>query len=221
MSYLQGWPPSDDDTDDDGMNTKTESYNDIARYQQNRRGGGVAYVRWGHEDCPRSAELVYRGRAAGSHYSHRGGGANYQCITLRPTNFKDNLGPGTSDGGFIYGTEYEITKNTPQADLKLNNHDVPCAVCYVSTRSAIITIPGSHICPSRWTQEYNGFLMSERYSHHRSTFECVDVDAMKALAGHANTNGALFYFVEPRCGSLPCPPYNQEDELTCAVCTRS
>ena len=29
-------------------------------------------------------------------------------------------------------------------------------------------------------------------------------------------NGLLFHFVEGRCGSLPCPPYEETKELTCA-----
>ena len=42
-------------------------------------GGGVAYTRWGKATCPNIAgtQLVYAGRAAGSHYNHKGGGAKY------------------------------------------------------------------------------------------------------------------------------------------------
>ena len=182
--------------------------------------GGVAYVRWGHEDCPGAAELVYTGRAAGSHYGHRGGGSNYQCITLRPKN--EEFGAGSRGDGYIYGAEYQIEGHVPKSvlDLKLHDHDVPCAVCYVSTRTAKIMVPGTFECPSRWTREYHGYLMTERHNHHRSTFECVDLEAQKAIGGHANRDGALFYFVEPRCGSMPCPPYDQVREMTCAVCTR-
>ena len=62
--------------------------------------------------------------------------------------------------------------------------------------------------------------MAEHHGHHRSTFECMDVDAETEISGVDNRNGALFYHVEPRCGSLPCPPYEEEKEMTCAVCTR-
>ena len=41
------------------------------------RGAGVAYVRWGQDSClDGGAQLVYAGRAGGSHYSHTGGGGN-------------------------------------------------------------------------------------------------------------------------------------------------
>ena len=39
------------------------------------------------------------------------------------------------------------------------------------------------------------------------------------IGGQADRNGALFYHVEPRCGSS-CPLYEEQKEMTCAVCTR-
>ena len=180
--------------------------------------GGATYVRWGRSDCPYGRELVYHGRAGGSHYSHRGGGSNYQCLPLDPQNF--NFGPGAVDASFIYGSEYEMWGNVPKSSLHLHEHDVPCAVCYVPGRSAVLMVPAKYTCPPKWTREYYGWLMAERYNHHRSTFECVDVAAQRALGGHPNHNGALFYHVEPRVGSLPGPPYDNQKELTCAVCSR-
>ena len=183
-------------------------------------GGGVTYVRWGRTTCPdtEGTELVYKGRAGGSHYSHSGGGSNYQCITENPENF--DFGPGTVDASYMYGAEYEMWGNVPKSSLPLDEHDVPCAVCYVASRVAILMIPGTYNCPQNWTKEYYGYLMAERYNHKRSTFECVDASPESISGGHANHNGALFYHVEPRCGSLPCPPYDQQKEMTCAVCTR-
>ena len=40
------------------------------------------YIRWGHDKCPSTAQLVYSGRAEGSHYKHSGGGSNPQCLSL-------------------------------------------------------------------------------------------------------------------------------------------
>jgi hypothetical protein len=191
---------------------------ELVAQKHSKAAGGVAYVRWGHTVCPTGAELVYSGRAAGSYYSHKGGGSNYQCVTLQPENFE--YGPGTVTSSFLYGAEYEISGNVPKSFLPLNQHDVPCSVCFVPSKTAKIMIPGTYKCPSSWRLEYYGFLMAERYNHQRSTFECVDKDAQMAQGGHGNHNGALFYFVEPRCGALPCPPYDQQKEMTCAVCTR-
>ena len=206
--------PQNDNTAMEEQGASTEGYRrGCAAYKS-----GVAYVRWGRTVCPSGAEKVYKGRAAGSHYSHSGGGSNYQCVTLEPKNFA--YGPGTVAASFIYGSEYEMWGNIPKANLHLNEHDVPCVVCYVPTRTAKIMIPGTYECPKAWTLEYYGYLMAERYNHRRSTFECVDKEPERALGGHRNHNGALFYHVEPRCGSLPCPPYDQQKEMTCAVCTR-
>ena len=185
------------------------------------RSGGVTYIRWGRTTCPdtEGTELVYAGRAAGSHYSHTGGGSNYQCITEEPENF--DFGPGTVDASLIYGAEYEMFGNVPSASLPLYQHDVPCVVCYVAPRETVLMIPGRYTCPPEWTQEYYGYLMAECYNHHgRSTFECVDVAPETIAGGDANQNGALFHHVEPRCGSLPCPPYDEQKEMTCAVCSR-
>ena len=81
-------------------------------------------------------------------------------------------------------------------------------------------VPGTYICPPNWIREYYGWLMAEYHGYHRSTFECVDSAPETIVGGHADHNGALFHHVEPRCGSLPCPPYEPQKEMTCAVCTR-
>ena len=194
--------------------------------EQGPRGpmtGGVTYVRWGRTTCPdiEGTELLYRGRAAGSLYSHQGGGANYQCVTEEPENF--DFGLGQSDSAYIHGSEYQTSNiNVPQSSRPLHDNDVPCAVCYVTTRVSVVMIPGKYTCPQNWTREYYGWLMAENnhQSHHRSTFECVDASPETIAGGGANHNGALFYHVEPRCGSLPCPPYEPQKEMTCVVCTR-
>jgi len=37
--------------------------------------------------------------------------------------------------------------------------------------------------------------------------------------GDADLDGAIFSFVEAKCGALPCGPYIDGYELTCAVCS--
>jgi len=63
-----------------------------------------------------------------------------------------------------------------------------------------------------------GYLMTQnsRSEYTKSLYTCVDV-AFKSVGNH---NGLLFYFVEGRCGSLPCPPYDENAELSCSVCTK-
>lgn len=177
---------------------------------------GTVYVRWGHDECPSSATLVYTGRAGGSRFNERGGGSNPQCLPLKPTyllrsNEKDDIYTAR-----MYGGEYQLYRVIGKAS---HQNDVPCAVCYAN-RSAQFMLPAQHTCPGNWTTEYHGYLMAARHDHHRSQFTCVD-KAFKSVPGSsANQDGYLFYLVEGRCGTLPCPPYDETSELTCAVCTK-
>ena len=186
------------------------------------RNGGVVYTRWGKNSCPNvtGTELVYAGRAGGSWFSHTGGGANYLCMPNDPDYL--TYQPGVQGWSYVYGTEYE-TGGTP---LKaVHNHNVPCAVCYASTRVAVTMIPAKTQCPSTWTLEYSGYLMSAYKGdacnpHYRTMFECVDKNAGSVPGSAPNTNGAMFLHVEASCTGMPCPPYDPQKELTCAVCTK-
>ena len=178
--------------------------------------GGVVYVRWGHDSCPDGgAQLMYAGRAGGSDHLHKGGGGNPQCLPLDPNFYSTVSGAQTS--AYMYGAEYQDTN-----PLVANSHDtdVPCAVCYVSTRNVLYMIPAKYTCPSGWTREYFGYLMSERFRHQRSQFSCVDHSLTSVIGSSHDHNGLLFYTVEGVCGSLPCPPYSRDKELSCAVCTK-
>jgi len=56
--------------------------------------------------------------------------------------------------------------------------------------------------------------------HYRSMFECVDKNPDSLPGSAANTDGAQFWHTEASCNGLPCPPYDPQKELTCAVCTK-
>ena len=184
------------------------------------KNGGVVFTRWGRFSCPNTTgtQLLYRGKAAGSHYSHTGGGANYICLPDEPE-FLFYV-PGTSDQqSYIYGAEYQPEGVGPLN--RLHEQNVPCAVCYVSNRTTYLMIPAKITCPTTWTREYQGYLMAERFSHNRNAvYECVDKDAKGIPGSIANTNGALFYHVQAQCNGLLCPPYDTEKELACVVCTK-
>ena len=99
----------------------------------------MVYTRWGRTICPNitGTQLVYAGRAAGSHYVHQGGAANYICLPNNPSYLQYRSGH-QSDRDYIYGVEYETSENGPL--LSVHNHNVPCAVCYVSTRETVLMI---------------------------------------------------------------------------------
>ena len=170
------------------------------------RNGGAVYVRWGHDQCPSTAQLVYSGRAGGPHWSH-GGASNPQCLTLDP-NFLTPI-VGSQRRNYMQGAEYYTLTNSYSSFHGRQYYEVPCAVCYVSQRSAVYMVPTKYTCPSGWTREYYGYLMSEEHSHFPTQFTCVDL-AFKSVGSSTDQSGMEFFFVEGKCGSLPCPPYDQD-----------
>ena len=79
----------------------------------------------------------------------------------------------------IYGAEYQ-THSDGIYPNSLHDHDVPCAVCHVTTRASQMMIPGRNACPAGWTREYKGYLMAEYYTHHRT----IILAWMKTLTTH-------------------------------------
>ena len=95
---------------------------------------------------------MYSGRAARSHFNTAGGVINYQCFPDDPE--YDKFGTGGRRAK-IYGVEYE---DPIDAVGDLDDHNVPCAVCYVPTRPTSLMIPAKLTCPTGWTEEYNGWV---------------------------------------------------------------
>ena len=186
-----------------------------------QRNGGVVFTRWGQTTCPTTndTESLYKGKAAGSYYSETGGGANYICLPNEPEFL--SYTPGVYQWqSYIYGAEYQSYGNSGPFS-PINNHNVPCVVCYVSTRVSYLMIPAKITCPKTWITEYQGYLMAENYDHKRNAvYECVDKYPESIPGSAASTNGALFYHVQAQCNGLLCPPYDNDKELACVVCTK-
>ncbi|XP_077987450.1 uncharacterized protein LOC144442052 [Glandiceps talaboti] len=179
---------------------------------------GSVYIRWGRDDCAGTAELVYKGFIGGAHYTHSGSGSNYQCLPESPIYDAPVSGSQSSESGLLYGGEYQT--NLFPKFASLYQHDPVCAVCRVRTRGSVLMVPARNVCPSNeWTREYYGYLMSEKHSHKRTEYICVDRNPEARSGSVSNDNGALLFPVEGRCGTLPCGPYINYYELTCAVCT--
>ena len=182
----------------------------------------MTYIRWGKSSCPSvtGTQPVYAGRAGGTSYASSGGGAEKLCLPLDPDYINAARSTSATLYSTLHGAEYE-TPNGPHHNLF--EHNVPCAVCYASTRAAMIMIPAKTQCPSSWTREYYGYLMTERENvgHRRSSFDCVDVNPDVVPGGSGNTNGALFYHVIASCSrGLQCPPYQASRVVSCTVCTK-
>ena len=187
----------------------------LATWAQGGMAGGVTYTIWGKSSCPNNAgtQLVYSGRAGGTFYAHKGGAANYLCMPLDPE-YTLPFRAGVQGYSYVYGAEYQLPIEGS------HDHNVPCAVCYVSTRETVLMIPAKTSCPTSWTREYYGYLMSDYLGFDRTIYECVDKDQESISGSQINTDGALFYHVEANCNGMPCPPYDSQKELNCVVCTK-
>ena len=182
------------------------------------------YVRWGRTTCPvnQSTELVYSGRAGGSRYD-RSGATNYLCMPDDPDYLQ--YGPGAQGYNYVYGVEINSASGQPfNVQPNVLGHNVPCAVCMAVSRCSLLMIPAKTQCPTSWTREYVGYLMSGAYDNTLpTTYECVDKDpeSVPGLNSIGWSSGSgLFNHVEAKCNGMACPPYEVGKELTCVVCTR-
>ena len=188
--------------------------------EQGSQAGGAVYTRWGKTVCPQGATLVYAGRAAGTKYNMEGGTSDTLCMPETPQYLSTDT--TATHIAQLRRAEYETlgTSTTPLNNLLQAN--IPCAVCHTDTKLSVLTVPAHYTCPNGWSMEYNGYLMTEgEYSdrQHKSTL-CVDKDAEAVPGSEAGTDPALIHLLRATCDGLPCPPYNTNMVLPCAVCSK-
>ena len=171
------------------------------------------YIRWGSSSCPDVAgtTLIYSGVVGGSAFFDRGGGHNQVCMPLDPELDGVLTEPGLQGRSRIYGSEYT-------GDL--NDHNVPCAVCSVTIGAEVIMIPARNSCPSSWTLEYDGYLMSESPNNRRSSFICVDRSREIVPGFDAHADATDLFYCRVDCPNLFCPPYDDTMTIGCAVCSK-
>ena len=185
--------------------------------------GTTTYIRWGRTVCPDSSKLVYYGYAAGTFFTHAGGGVGPICLPAPSSKKLEYLEyqPGFQRTGLLYGAEYETGSIQTLSDLQDTN--VPCALCQVDGRTSTLMIPGLLTCPSDWTKEYQGYLMSSHIvDAANNQYSCVD-DEMTFFRGtKPNNDGMKFFTIEIENHPSLCPPFLECDgrELSCVVCTK-
>ena len=184
-------------------------------------GSGVTYTRWGRTSCPSisGTQLVYSGKVGATKDSHTGGGSNQLCMPNNPEYL--SYGPGNNGGVDLYGAEYAAFSGQPLRHVDTN--DIPCAVCYASTRGSQLMIPAKTTCPTGWTEEYDGYLTAaNNISRGRILFICID-RSPQSCPGEDDDDGdrSDLYMVEAVCDEgFSCPPYSAGKEIACVVCTR-
>ena len=97
--------------------------------------------------CPSTTgtELVYAGRAAGSHYNQKGGTSDYLCLPEEPEYLAYK--PGVQGDSPIHGAEYETWDNRPLSHV--DDHNAPCVICHSTVRESVLMIPARR--PGHWS----------------------------------------------------------------------
>ena len=157
-----------------------------------------------------------KGYAAGEKYTHgssyTGGASNMLCLPSNPEPSNNTISASSQ----LYGTEYEDT----QFGSGTYNEDVPCAVCRSTNTSSSLMIPGRKSCFAGWKKEYDGIIASDAYVYASSSFISVDAHPTYTPGGSRNNNDNVIYVTAMKCGSLPCPPYTDNLEVFCVVCSK-
>ena len=167
------------------------------------RNGGVVYTRWGKSSCPNvtGTELVYAGRAGGSWYSHTGGDdPDYLAYQ-----------PGVQGFSPVYGAEYQ-TLGGPLHSV--HDHNIPCAVCYTSTRVAVklkfsVQQPGLWSTPATSCQALKIILLTN------TTTQCLNVLTRILTVFQGVYQISMVQCSEATCTGILCPPFDPQKELTC------
>ena len=187
-----------------------------------RGSSGATYVRWGRTVCQSGAERIYNGKATGSKDSLGGGTDQTLCLPNDPEYFPGDILNSNAGFGTLWGTRYEVYTGTGSVPLnKRAGLQMPCAVCYVNFKSSILTIPAKYTCPTGWTLEYNGYLMSEVTLPNRPRKDTICADRIGESAGSYTPTPSVQLLMNVHCDEgLVCPPYTANQPLTCAVCSK-
>jgi len=89
-----------------------------------------------------------------SHFTHSGGGVNYQCMPTDPQ--YNRAYTGSFAGSLIYGTEYESGSYGIFPD-SAHDQNVPCARCYTENRPALMMIPASTMCQMLYREQTSSY----------------------------------------------------------------
>ena len=69
-----------------------------------------------------------------------------------------------------------------------------------------LMIPARTSCPSSWTREYKGYLMTEQHNHaSNKVYKCVDENP-ESIDGSGVVLPCSSLHYQPVLAGLPCPP---------------
>ena len=181
---------------------------------------GVTYIRWGRTVCPQGTSLVYTGVAAGTKYDTKGGTSDTLCLAGNPQYKSGDR--SSSNAAQLSGVRYSVGGSPAPPLYHRRGTYLPCALCYTTTKSTSFMLPGRYTCPSGWSTEYSGYIMTEGTHSSRGGRRdtiCVDQDA-EAATTKGSSWPAILFLMQATCVGLDCPPFNSQKPLTCAVCSK-
>lgn len=161
----------------------------------------LIYKRWGRKDCPETATLVYHGylvdSPSGSHFACHSKGSTHDL-----------------------NSEQSVALQRVQNTIEKNQ--LPCSACHATLRRSQMMIRGWKVCPSGWTVEYRGYLLSPHKVNaaQRKQVICVDEKAEKDATNSSTGAGATLVRLGRFCKSFPCKKPYRRHLLPCAVCTK-
>ena len=126
------------------------------------------------------SSLVYAGHGAGggSTSTNLASGYNYLCMHGSPQYEASSFNTvANSVGARVFRLQYETNNKGLWKLWKVHNEDVPCAVCQSTGALAVLMQPGNSVCPTGWSSEYTGYMMSAPHNTYVGEFVCVDRDA--------------------------------------------
>ena len=180
---------------------------------------GVTYIRWGRTVCPQGTSLLYTGVAAGTKYDTEGGTSDTLCLAGNPQYKAGDA--SSSNAAKLSGVQNEVRGSSAPLNNRYHTY-LPCALCYTTTKSTSFTLPGRYTCPSGWTSEYAGYIMTEHTGSNRGGRRdtiCVDQDAETAST-KGSALASMLYLMQVSCIGLDCPPFDSQKPLTCVVCSK-
>lgn len=141
-----------------------------------------------------------------------GGPSNFLCLPNNPE-LSNRTVPGHS---YLYGAEYEESTFGPNS----RDEDVPCALCHRKNSTTSVMIAGRRTCYSGWQLEYRGRIASNAYKYRASSYVCVDLNPDYIPGGERSNDHSVLYTTGIKCGSIQCPPYHDNLEIFCVVCSK-
>ena len=151
---------------------------------------------------------------AGKRHDISGGGTEFLCLPEQPS--WGEHGNSDNKNGQVFSVEYEMNIGI---NLKHEyNYNAPCCLCKTNYATTVM-IPGLVSCFDGWHLQYIGYLGAGQRYGSATNYVCVDSNP-KGLPGTGqNEYEATVHNVEIQCGSLNCPPYVNNRQLACVVCS--